>query len=564
MSQTKDTLLNNLTTANVWVDPVPFKRLNAIPIEYYSLFGSKAEAAAYAYGISNNTSVAYVGQIISVLKDTVEAGNVTGCGVDLYVIVNPMTTHVDPSTADDYLMPLASVGATELGGNTYTKVEIDGMLEELPKYMVFRGTLGENGTITELPTASIDTNGDVYKVITNGTYAGISAKFGDTIVCSQSGSGDSATYSWVLIPSGDEDAIDTDTWREIWINGALLLGSSTDTPHVDLCNGAKITVEGGEDGKITVSHDTVAAPTASANTSTQYVTGFTTDGYGHITGFTYNTESNGFSAVTVITPEGDIKVESQIPTDVVNYEAGNAGIVLGATVKGRVPVGTPYYEGPDLTNELGHTDIEVEELTVDETYSKIEIEGEAYYIHPIQNKITISHKEKVGGSTLTKTAGTGRTYVTDIVIDEFGHIQSIAVATETDQSVGVGSITTEDGNEIGGDLKLSGDGKWIETVGDSTDNTIQISHKTPSDSDPNVSVSQSGETPQVVTGMKIDEKGHIYGKPAQTELTLSSDVETDDDKISINLGTQKSSIREVSTDLLRNGSKVLILDGNFD
>ena len=49
--------------------------------------------------------------------------------------------------------------------------------------MVFRGSLGTNGTITSLPVDGTSNIGDTYKVITAGTYAGETAKVGDTFIC---------------------------------------------------------------------------------------------------------------------------------------------------------------------------------------------------------------------------------------------------------------------------------------------------------------------------------------------------------------------------------------------
>lgn len=75
-------------------------------------------------------------------------------------------------------------------------VEVDTKVESLPDPMIFKGSLGVNGTITSLPNASTDNNGFVYKVITDGTYQGISAKVGDAFI--------SNGTAWVRIPSGDE------------------------------------------------------------------------------------------------------------------------------------------------------------------------------------------------------------------------------------------------------------------------------------------------------------------------------------------------------------------------
>ena len=69
-------------------------------------------------------------------------------------------------------------------------------IDNLPLPMVFKGSLGTGGTISTLPTASSENEGYVYIVITDGTYAGQTAKAGDTFVSDGS--------SWVLIPAGDE------------------------------------------------------------------------------------------------------------------------------------------------------------------------------------------------------------------------------------------------------------------------------------------------------------------------------------------------------------------------
>ena len=75
-------------------------------------------------------------------------------------------------------------------------VELDTKINDLPEPMIFKGSLGTGGTITTLPAASAANKGFTYKVITAGTYQGVSAKVGDTLI--------SDGTTWVLIPSGDE------------------------------------------------------------------------------------------------------------------------------------------------------------------------------------------------------------------------------------------------------------------------------------------------------------------------------------------------------------------------
>lgn len=74
-------------------------------------------------------------------------------------------------------------------------------IEALPEPMVFKGSVGTGGTITILPTTGSADVGDTYKVITNGTYAGKTAKIGDTFICLTKTSN---SNTWELIPSGDE------------------------------------------------------------------------------------------------------------------------------------------------------------------------------------------------------------------------------------------------------------------------------------------------------------------------------------------------------------------------
>ena len=69
-------------------------------------------------------------------------------------------------------------------------------IDSLPEPMVFKGTLGTGGTIETLPAASSSNKGFTYIVITDGTYAGTSAKAGDMFISDGS--------SWVLVPSAND------------------------------------------------------------------------------------------------------------------------------------------------------------------------------------------------------------------------------------------------------------------------------------------------------------------------------------------------------------------------
>ena len=94
-------------------------------------------------------------------------------------------------------------------------------IDNLPLPMVFKGSLGTGGTISTLPTASSENEGFVYIVITDGTYAGQSAKAGDLFV--------SDGTSWVLVPSADEPSVIDDsvtstalTWSSSKLSGMVV------------------------------------------------------------------------------------------------------------------------------------------------------------------------------------------------------------------------------------------------------------------------------------------------------------------------------------------------------
>lgn len=74
-------------------------------------------------------------------------------------------------------------------------------IDALPNAMVFKGSLGTGGTISNLPVDGRASIGDTYKVITAGTYANKAAKVGDTFICLTKTSN---ANTWELIPSGDE------------------------------------------------------------------------------------------------------------------------------------------------------------------------------------------------------------------------------------------------------------------------------------------------------------------------------------------------------------------------
>lgn len=134
-------------------------------------------------------------------------------------------------------------------------------------------------------TATLPANankGDVYKASDNimvpadsdAEGNGFTTSIGDSIVAEGDG-------KWYLIPSGDDIE---DTWRPV----TNVANTSTLTFKADTV----LTVSVTEDGNITYSHATINLDVEDDQTaSRKYVTGITTDDYGHISGYTVAEET---------------------------------------------------------------------------------------------------------------------------------------------------------------------------------------------------------------------------------------------------------------------------------
>ena len=113
--------------------------------------------------------------------------------------------------------------------------------------MVYRGTVGEGGTVAELPTSNVK-NGDTYKVLTDGIYEGQQAFTGDMFIAVVTTTDDTVTIAWTLIPSGDDGNVNTAA-ETMLTDGALIIGKGNKEIGV-LANGTEgQIVRVGNDGK---------------------------------------------------------------------------------------------------------------------------------------------------------------------------------------------------------------------------------------------------------------------------------------------------------------------------
>ena len=135
-------------------------------------------------------------------NSTSEQGNITDGGKLTNLVINDKKYTISNAIATINGEALSTSKDFQLQTKADAQKAHNDILKELSQAMIFKGTLGTSGTITELPTAEKENCGDTYKVITAGNYGVLeNVKVGDTITCAQKGEG---VYEWVLIPSGDE------------------------------------------------------------------------------------------------------------------------------------------------------------------------------------------------------------------------------------------------------------------------------------------------------------------------------------------------------------------------
>lgn len=202
---------------------------------------------------------------------------VDGVQIDGVSIVDNKIANIDTTGATG-----GSGATTPYNANTNpltTQAYVDAKVEELPQAMIFKGSLGTGGTITTLPEASATTIGDVYKVITAGTYAGETAKVGDLYIGTKTGT---STYAWTLIPSGDEPA---GTVTNVATGVGLTGGPITDTGTIK-ANLASETALTGD--------DVLAVGVNSSGNLAVKVTPRVTDG-------TYNASTNKIATQSTVT-----------------------------------------------------------------------------------------------------------------------------------------------------------------------------------------------------------------------------------------------------------------------
>jgi hypothetical protein len=257
----------------------------------------------YATSPAAPTTLCY-GQI-KVKNISTDGSTISAIGAnELYTFTSEnewlVLTATNSSTADldeikiKHKVPIASPAGTYGDATHVSKVTVDAAghvtsaeevaisMPSMPTATVFKGTIGDGTesplptiTFATLPAASSSNEQWAYKLVTDKTtstgYCPL-AHAGDFIVSINLGTEQSPSYTWMVIPSGDE----TYTGDNSWINV-----SNNVVSHI---------------GPVTTNPSSAASETGTGRT---YVTDVKIDAKGHVVKVLTNTETGGSDLQTI-------------------------------------------------------------------------------------------------------------------------------------------------------------------------------------------------------------------------------------------------------------------------
>lgn len=320
-------------------------------------------------GTNNGTIKVIMGDNII---DNIE---VMGLGSAAYTDVSEYATASQGEKADD-AMPKSGgtftgsvylandpTESNEAATKNYVDSQVSIAVSSKANAMVFKGTIGQGGTVTTLPTSGV-INGDTYKVITALTVNDTPAKIGDLIIAIVNG----ADVTWEVIPAGDE----------------IVTTVRVDTVGVNVDNSAKsgsVVLGMAATKQVATDVNSASNDLVTASQVKSYVTGLdysTTDEHVkttptsneklYITGTTASTEATGTEKInTGVFINSENKVESSAGfkgnIDGTATKADELTVGIKATLTGGV-IGTSN----PVTGRTGNNEISVSVTKVNTDY----------------------------------------------------------------------------------------------------------------------------------------------------------------------------------------------------
>ena len=231
--------------------------------------------------------------------------------------------------------PTADVGTntTQIATTEFVQIAVSNGIA-VNDAMVIKGTIGENGTVTTLPTTY--KIGWTYRVVTDGTYAGQVCEIGDLIIA--------------LVERNGSENVDSD-WciAQTNINGAITGIKSGDAYISINQSGSTVTITHKD---ITRTDTTSSVSPAHGGTFT-VVKSITSDEKGHITGV--DTETVTLPIGNDIDDDGNIIIEDTKVTQTVTNSDESYPLLLAPNGQTETTTTTSYFNSGTTLNPNTNT-----------------------------------------------------------------------------------------------------------------------------------------------------------------------------------------------------------------
>lgn len=231
--------------------------------------------------------------------------------------------------------PTADVGTntTQIATTEFVQIAVSNGMA-VSDAMVIKGTIGENGTVTTLPTTY--KIGWTYRVVTDGTYAGQVCEIGDLIIA--------------LVERNGSENVDSD-WciAQTNINGAITGIKSGDAYISTSQSGSTVTITHKD---ITRTDTTSSVSPAHGGTFT-VVKSITSDEKGHITGV--DTETVTLPIGNDTDDEGNIIIEDTKVTQTVTNSDESYPLLLAPNGQTETTTTTSYFNSGTTLNPSTNT-----------------------------------------------------------------------------------------------------------------------------------------------------------------------------------------------------------------
>ena len=475
---TREELFDKLKAGARWDVGVSINRSNSLPLDANSIFESYEIASTYAsknkeaitaLGLLDN---AYIGQILTVVEND---------AVKIYVIDNnqqlqPIGNADDLTITTDDNGNLTLYGFEEATVGKYPRVATrevgEGEAKVVEKYIEW--------VDVEIPA------------VTEGTYISVTTSDGDYVVAHKNAP-ELAINNAETEGSRFVSEITRDAQGHI-------TGYKTEKVNIPDVSLDEVTIDRTSDGKIEIKGAGTAQPTKDKGLLPQLIQN--EDGTKALQWVTINTAIEGATEDTVTIGDGTSiqdKANDNSADHVLEIKgvrvAENAGKILSTDGAGNVS----WVNDQDTIVSVKDGDGENKGIKVTKTTTPEAGADVTYEIAHEKAPIT-------GTNAANKGTGTGRTYVTDVLVDDMGHIAGVKTATETvvntdtdtktavtsgDDYIIVTPATGLEGLDIGGnntfEISIDED-KLIELIGHSTTAAMEFKGATavlPSDENTN-------------------------------------------------------------------------------